>query len=194
MPGLARALLDANVLYSNHLRNLLLQMAQNDLFEVKWSGQIEREWLRNLVAHIKEGVEARTIPLIRTAFPDALVGNFDPKRIIGMTHARDRHVASAAIAVAPCVLVTNNFRHFDAAALNTFGVALRTPDGFLTELFDSKPDIVDAATREAAANLTKTLPSWDEYLTILAVRCGLQTFAARLRSFEPDSSSAAPAT
>jgi hypothetical protein len=34
MPGPVKALLDANVLYSNHLRNLLLQMAQNDLFDV----------------------------------------------------------------------------------------------------------------------------------------------------------------
>jgi hypothetical protein len=78
MRGPARALLDANVLYSNHLRNLLLQMAQNDLFEVKWSSQIEQEWLRNMEPHIRARVEARTIPLIRTAFAEALVPDFDP--------------------------------------------------------------------------------------------------------------------
>ena len=43
-----RALLDANILYSNHLRNLLLQIAQNDLFDPKWSALIEEEWLRNM--------------------------------------------------------------------------------------------------------------------------------------------------
>jgi hypothetical protein len=33
MPRPVKALLDANVLYANHLRNLLLQLAQNDLFD-----------------------------------------------------------------------------------------------------------------------------------------------------------------
>jgi hypothetical protein len=43
-----KALLDANVLYSNHLRNLLLQLAQNDVFDARWSELIEQEWLRNM--------------------------------------------------------------------------------------------------------------------------------------------------
>ena len=45
MPGPVKALLDANVLYSNHLRNLLLQLAQNELFDARWSERIEQEWL-----------------------------------------------------------------------------------------------------------------------------------------------------
>jgi hypothetical protein len=48
MPSPVRALVDANVLYSNHLRNLLLQIAQNDAFEVHWTAEIEDEWLRNM--------------------------------------------------------------------------------------------------------------------------------------------------
>ena len=194
MPSPARALLDANVLYSNHLRNLLLQMAQNDLFEARWSALIEQEWLRNMMPAVRDRIEARTIPLIRAAFPDVLVADFDPDRSVGTTHPGDCHVASAAITSAPCALVTNNLRHFDAKALNLLGVALQTPDAFLTELFDSRPDVVDAATRDAAANLTKTLPSWDEYVEILASRCSLPTFAARLRSFRTNSSSDAQET
>ena len=45
MPSPVKAVLDANVLYSNHLRNLLLQLAQNDVFDARWSERIEQEWL-----------------------------------------------------------------------------------------------------------------------------------------------------
>ena len=38
-----KALLDANVLYSNHLRNLLLQLAKNDVFDARWSELIEQD-------------------------------------------------------------------------------------------------------------------------------------------------------
>jgi len=192
MLGPGKALLDANVLYSNHLRNLLLQMAQNDLFEARWSAQIEQEWLRNTEQPTRGHIEVRTLPLIRRGFPGALVTGFDFDRVTGTTDVKDRHVASAAAAIAPCVLVTHNRKDFDAGALNSLGVALQIPDEFLTALFDSKPDVVEAVTREAAANLTRTRPSWDEYLNLLARRCNLPNFIARLRSLGPSVSSAAP--
>jgi hypothetical protein len=55
--------------------------------------------------------------LIRTWFADALVAGFDPERAIGVTDPKDRHVASAAAAIAPYVLVTNHLNDFDFAAL-----------------------------------------------------------------------------
>lgn len=185
MPSPVKALLDANVLYSNHLRNLLLQLAQNDVFDARWSERIEQEWLRNMEPLTRERIAARTIPLIRDGFPGALVDGFDPDRTIGKTHWKDRHVASAAAAIAPSVLATNNLKDFDFAALAALGVAVQTPDDFLTDLFDANPALVEAATREAAANLTRTTPSWDEYLAALADRYGLPKFVERLRSWKP---------
>jgi hypothetical protein len=172
-------------LYSNHLRNLLLQLAQNDLFDARWSERIEQEWLRNMEPLTRELIASRTIPLIRTWFTDALVVGFDPERVIGTTVSKDRHVASAAAAVAPSVLVTNNLKDFDFAALAALDVMVQTPDDFLSNLFDANPALVEAATREAAANLTRTMPSWDKYLTALAERSGLPKFVERLRSWHP---------
>jgi hypothetical protein len=167
-----RALLDANVLYSNHLRNLLLQLAQNDVFDARWSERIEQEWLRNMEPLTRQRIASSTIPLIRTWFTQALVTDFDAGRVIGATDPKDRHVASAAAAIAPSVLVTENLNDFDFAALAALGVALQTPDDFLTDMSDTNPALVEAATREAAANLTRTTPSWDEYLAALADRQG----------------------
>jgi hypothetical protein len=63
------------------------------------------------------------------------------------------------------------------------GVTVRSPDDFLTDLFDADPALVEAVTREAADNLTQSTPSWDEYLTALAERHGLSKFVGRLRSW-----------
>jgi hypothetical protein len=185
MPSPTKALLDANVLYSNHLRNLLLQMAQNDLFDVKWSAMIQDEWLRNMKPRTRSRIESHTLPLIRKGFADAQVTGFDPDREVGKTDAGDRHVASAAAAIAPCVLVTDNLKHFDADALQALDVTVKSPDDFLCELFKAKPEVVDAVTREACANLTKTRPSWDEYLDTLASRCKVPKFVAGLRAWAP---------
>lgn len=190
------ALLDANVLFSAQLRNLLLQLAMNDIFVAKWSAQIEDEWLRNLPEQTRDRVISRTIPLVRSWFSDAHVADFDAARIIGTTDAKDRHVASAAAAIAPSVLVTLNLKDFDFAALEAIGVAVKSPDDFLVERFDHGPAIVEAATKEAAANLSRSFPAWDEYLSDLSTRHGLQRFVERMRSWKPedtdDSSDAFP--
>jgi hypothetical protein len=164
-----RALLDANVLYSNHPRNLLLQLAQNEVFIAKWSTLIEDEWLRNVEQPTRNHIEARPLPLIRDYFPTALVAVAAPDRVIGRTNRKDWHVASAALEIAPSVLVTSNLRHFDAEALAALGVKVQSPDDFLTERF--------------AANLTRTAPSWDDYLVILEERQLLRKFVARLRGW-----------
>jgi hypothetical protein len=185
MPSPTKALLDANVLYSNHLRNLLLQMAQNDLFDVKWSAMIEDEWLRNMQPRTRQRIESYTLRLIRIKFADALVTGFEPDREVGKTDAGDRHVASAAAAIAPCVLVTDNLKHFDADALQALDVTVRSSDDFLCDLFKAKPEVVDAVTREACANFKKTRPTWDAYLDSLASRCKVPKFVAGLRSWAP---------
>ncbi|WP_164632923.1 hypothetical protein [Rhodopseudomonas sp. WA056] len=183
-PPANTAVLDANVLHSNHLRNLLLQMAQNDVFVVRWSEKIEEEWLRNMERAVRERITAKTFPLRRRIFPDALIRGFDPEREVGSTHWKDGHVASASAKVAPCVLVTSNLKDFDFVALDELQVTVLSPDAFLTKLFDESPALVDAVTREAAANLTRTLPSWEEYLAVLSKRTDLVEFVDRLRPLD----------
>jgi hypothetical protein len=75
MPRPVKARLDANVLYSNHLRNLLLQLAQNDLFDARWSERIEQEWLGTMEQRTRErslnyrrAARASAPSIIATAF------------------------------------------------------------------------------------------------------------------------------
>ena len=113
--------------------------------------------------------------MISVALPDRIIGSTDPK---------DRHVAAAPVELAPSVLVTSNLRHFDTEALAALGVKAQSPNDFLTERFDEGPAFVHAATREAASNLTRTAPSWDDYLWILEGPQRMPKFAARLRAWD----------
>ena len=56
--------------------------------------------------------------------------------------------------------------------MKALGVRVQMPDDFLSDQFDAKPVIVEAAVREAAANLTQSSPSWDDYLDTLAIDAG----------------------
>ncbi|WP_108522404.1 PIN domain-containing protein [Bradyrhizobium algeriense] len=130
MPRPVTGLLDANVLYSNALRNLLLQLALNDAFEARWTDRIEDEWLRNLEDRTRDRVSQRTLPLIRKHFPDAIICDFDADQAIGSTDPKARHVAGAAVAVQACALITNNLNDFDASELAKLGVRVLSPDVF----------------------------------------------------------------
>lgn len=41
--------LDANVLYPAPIRDLLIEVVRTDLFKVKWSADIHREWIEALL-------------------------------------------------------------------------------------------------------------------------------------------------
>lgn len=43
------ALLDANILYPAPMRDILLQMAADDVFRAKWTEDIHREWIDALI-------------------------------------------------------------------------------------------------------------------------------------------------
>lgn len=45
------ALADANVLYSNDQRNVLVELAYERIIRLRWTDEIEREWVDNLVAN-----------------------------------------------------------------------------------------------------------------------------------------------
>ncbi len=55
------------------------------------------------------------------------------------------------------------------------------PDGFLCELHDADPELVRASAEAARANLSRSTPSFADYLDALAPQ-GLLALAQRLRA------------
>src|SRR5690606_29236356 len=101
--------LDACVLYPAPIRDILLSMAAEELFTVKWSEMIQNEWLRNLLKNrsdLKKEQLDQTIKAMNLAFPDANVENlshFIPE--VNLPDKDDRHVVACAIRCNASIIV-----------------------------------------------------------------------------------------
>ena len=176
-------LLDANLLYPFHLRNLLIQFAVERLIDVRWTAEIHEEWIRNLAADGRVTRErlTRTLGIMNRVLPGADVRDYE-HRIASLTlpDAGDRHVLAAAIEAGAPVLLTFNLVDFPEACLTPHGISARHPDDFLCALHASDPAAVEAAVNLARENLTVTAPAMGAFLEALA-RQRLVNFAARVR-------------
>ncbi|WBB95890.1 hypothetical protein O7543_26020 [Solwaraspora sp. WMMA2080] len=70
------AILDANVLIPIALCNLLLRLAEEELYVPRWSNLILDEVRRNLPMQPSDAVERRIV-FMNAAFGDAMVRDFD---------------------------------------------------------------------------------------------------------------------
>ena len=78
-------LLDANLLYPFHLRNLLVQFAVERLIDVRRTDAIHEEWVGNLATEGRVTRERlmRTLDIMRRALPGAEVRGYE-HRIAGL--------------------------------------------------------------------------------------------------------------
>jgi predicted nucleic acid-binding protein len=112
---------DANALYGNAQRDLLIRIAQSGLVQAKWTDQILDEMLSNL------GKKRPDIPaeklgslrdLMNKAVRDCLVTGYEPLiESLRLPDPDDRHVLAAAIKSSAQTIVTTNLKHFPEAAL-----------------------------------------------------------------------------
>jgi predicted nucleic acid-binding protein len=179
------AILDACVIYSAPLRDILLRLALTDLYRAKWSADIHEEWMRNLLAN-RPDVSKAAIASIRDKMDahvrDAVVENYS-SLIPGLAlpDPADRHVLAAAIVGRADLIVTYNLKDFPSAALSPYGIEAQHPDEFLRHQFDLAPDHVLSVVRDLRSGLKTPPLSAENYLKTLE-RHGLTGFAAALRT------------
>jgi predicted nucleic acid-binding protein len=177
------AVYDACVLYPFQLRNLLVQCGVDRLVEARWSDEIHDEWMRNLLAKEPRLTRARleaTRDLMDRVLPQARVTGYAARiPAIALPDPGDRHVVAAAAETKASIIVTWNIRDFPASELRRHGLGKLTPDGFLTELYEAKPDAVAASVENARRNLNLSQVSRPAYLEVLQ-RQGLKRFVSAL--------------
>ncbi len=105
-------LFDANVLYPAPMRDVLLQLALTDLFRAKWTDDIHREWIENLLEnepHRDRAALERTRDLMNTNIRDCLITGYEgliPS--LSLPDQDDRHVLAAAIVGRCDAIITQN--------------------------------------------------------------------------------------
>jgi predicted nucleic acid-binding protein len=185
MDRLVTAVIDACVLYSAPVRDLVIRLAQADLLRPRWTADIHGEWMRSVLSnnpHISRDRLERTRQLMDVAVRDCLVtehsGLVDS---LTLPDPDDRHVLAAAIQGEAEVIVTYNLADFPADALARFNIEVLHPDRFLAALFDTAVDDFCAAARLQRQGLKNPPKNVEEFLTTLETAKLHQT-VARLRA------------
>lgn len=180
------ALLDANVLYPAPLRDILMQLAVEDLFRAKWTADIHREWMEALLEREPDRDRAaleRTRDLMDKATRDCLVTGYEPLiPSLELPDPDDRHVLAAAIVGRCDVIVTQNRKDFPEAVLTPYGIETQHPDDFLSNHLNLYPGPFCEGIRKVRARLKNPPYSAEEYLSILT-RQGLIVTVSELQQY-----------
>ena len=181
--GRYTALLDANVLYSAALRDILMEVALAKLFRPKWTADIHREWINAVLKnkpHLKPENLNRTRALMDVSIPTALVTGYECLiEALSLPDRNDRHVLAAAIVGRCHVIVTQNLKDFPIATMANYGVETQHPDEFLANHLDLDRGRFCKAIRLARLGRKNPPYTVEQYLTNLA-RIGLDMTATEL--------------
>jgi predicted nucleic acid-binding protein len=176
---------DANVLYPNSLRDLLIRIAQAGLVEAKWTEKILDETFRNLKlnrADLDPAKLDRTRELMNRAIRDVLVTDYEPLiEVLDLPDPDDRHVLAAAIKARAQVIVTDNLKDFPQAKLTPWNVEGRSADDFVLDLIDLNQQAVYAQVQRMADAWKNPAGTVDDVLTSLE-HVGLLGSVAALRA------------
>jgi predicted nucleic acid-binding protein len=178
------AIIDACVLYSAPVRDLVVRLAQAGLLQARWSNEIHEEWIRNLLKNnprlSRERLD-RTRRLMDAAIGDCLVtGHLQLVDSLTLPDPDDRHVLAAAIQAGAELIVTFNLADFPVQSLAPHGVEARHPDQLFSELLASAVDEFCAAARIQRLALKNPAMTVEDFLAKLG-DVGLPRTAARLK-------------
>jgi predicted nucleic acid-binding protein len=161
------AFLDACVLYSAPLRDLLLELAIADLYRAKWSDAVLDECINHILENRPDLTSAqleRTRSLMNRHARDAVVKDYeDLIGVIDLPDKDDRHVLAAAIKGRADLIVTFNLKDFPADKLARWGLAAQHPDDFLVHQFHLREPVFLQAVRTVRLRLKKPPKTVEEY-------------------------------
>jgi predicted nucleic acid-binding protein len=178
------AVLDACVLYPAQLRDLLLSLADADLFRPKWSDTIHEEWINALLANRKD-LTRNDLEAIRDQmnqyFLDSVVQGFENLiPALTLPDPKDCHVLAAAIHSHADLIITNNLKHFPQIALAQHNIWVADPDQFANYLLDLDEDDALAALAKMRVRLKNPPMTATEFIDSIE-KAGLPGIASRLR-------------
>jgi len=176
---------DANVLYPNTLRDLLIRISQAGLVQAKWTNEILDEMLRALTRNrpdIPSDKLERLRQLMNGAIRDCLVSGYEPLvEGLKLPDPADRHVLAAAIKAGAQVTVTANLRHFPATDLRQWNVEAKSPDDFVLDQVGIDGRAVAACVQQISDSRTRPPQDTEDVLSQLE-RDGLVESIAALRA------------
>lgn len=188
--------LDACVLVPTLTRNLLLSLAEAELFRIAWSERILDEAEAAIRALLQqrghpdpEVAASRSRANIITAFPEAMVADWErlAASLTDLPDPDDAHVIAAALRARADQIVTDNLRDFPAALMREAGLEVRSADDFIADAIDlpAAHGVGVTAVARMRARLRRPELSADDLLARME-RAGLLHSAAILAEYKDD--------
>lgn len=175
--------LDTCVLYPLSIADILMRLAERELYDLFWSERILKDLERVMQENGASAKQAaHRVDAMQRTFEAAMVSEEVIARLEpAMTNDEgDRHVLAAAVGRGADAVVTANVKHFPPESCEPHGVDVIHPDEFLVSLYDLGPAAVQRIVSEQAAALKRPPVSREELIAMLE-RAGAPTFAKRLR-------------
>jgi predicted nucleic acid-binding protein len=176
---------DANVLYPNTLRDLLIRIAQlPHVLQAKWTDEILDEMLEALRKNrpdISGEKASRLRERMNAAVRDCLVRGYEPLiEVLDLPDPDDRHVLAAAIKVNAQLIVTWNRKDFPQDKLAPWGVRAKFPDDFVRDTMGIDSQAVWACVQQIVDSRTRRPVTVEDVLSELE-RDGLVASVAAMR-------------
>lgn len=175
--------LDACVLYPVGLCDVLLSIADNEIFQPLWSQKILDELRKNVLEGRPDAKIDRRIEAMIEAFPDAIVSGFEPIESMLDNDPKDRHVLAAAIVRGAETIVTHNVKDFRSSACDDFDISIQTPDDFVRGCFNLDMDGTVQAIARAADGKKDPPITFDGLLDYLSEKAGCSVSVGTIRSY-----------
>ncbi|MEH2144307.1 PIN domain-containing protein [Nostoc sp.] len=152
-----------------YLRDTLLCVSEAGLYVPRWSQEILDGVTRNLVntGRLTTTQAMRLEGRIKEAFPTAIIAVPDNIIQLMTNHPSDRHVLAAVTAKAD-IIVTSNLKHFQDQDLAPWQIKAKSPDEFLTELYNLYPQQMIEVLQRQSQSLKKPPISFFELLELLS--------------------------
>lgn len=176
---------DANALYGNTQRDLLLRIAQTGAVQAKWTHRILDEMLGSLAAN-RPDIPWEKLSLLRdrmnAAVRDCLVEGYEPLiEGLKLPDPDDRHVLAAAIKAGAQLIVTSNLKDFPADELATWNLHVKSPDDFVLDQIDLDDRIVWACVQQIVDSRVNPPETIEDVLDAME-SAGMVESVAALRS------------
>ncbi|MBW3089627.1 PIN domain-containing protein [Bifidobacterium miconisargentati] len=143
--------LDANIIYSITLTDVMLTLAEHRLFLPLWSQKVldeARQAASRTLPTAMQPAFCRRLAIMNQAFPESSIEV--PEEDCGqysLPDPNDRHVLAAALNGGADLLMTRNLKDFPQPILEQYRLRATSPDDFLCWLAEQQTDAVAESLR-----------------------------------------------
>ncbi|WP_225009540.1 PIN domain-containing protein [Novosphingobium percolationis] len=185
------AFVDACALVGVLKRNMLLTLAEEGFFRIRWSAEVLDEVERAVdEIHAAKGnsnsaaVARNQRERMESAFEEAPVTGYEALKAVctGVPDPNDHHVVAAALKAQAATIVTDNLKDFPQGVLADLNIEAKSTDAFIADTIELDPGRAVGAIRRMRERFKN--PALNAEALLLKIEAvGLTETADTLRSY-----------